>query len=81
MLIDELLRSMSAEGRRLWLEARTLDERRDVLAMQRARLAQLDLHERLTWRYGELRADSVLAGTHEPSNRDVEAWRRLGAAA
>jgi hypothetical protein len=81
MLIDELLRSMSAEGRRLWLEARTLDERRDILAMQRTRLAQMDLRERLTWRYGALRADSVVAGTHEPSNQDLEAWRRLGGAA
>jgi hypothetical protein len=81
MHINALLRAMTPRGRQLWFDASTLEERKDVLAMQRHRLARLDLRERLTWRYGALRADSVVAGTHEPSNQDVEAWRRLGVAA
>lgn len=33
---------------------------------------------RLAWAHGPERAKSIMAGTDEPTNRDIAAWRVLG---
>ena len=35
-------------------------------------------HTALEWRYGPITANRIATGKHEPSQRDLAAWRNLG---
>lgn len=39
---------------------------------------QAALHRRLTFQYGRKRADQIMAGEDQATERDLAAWRRLG---
>ncbi len=36
------------------------------------------LYDRLRWLYGEERATRMVQGDDEPTNTDLDAWRKLG---